>query len=362
MIVVTPAAFEPECLTVFRSNACNLACRYCHASPDSDPGPPIPDGVLADAADLVATSCAGRGIAMTLALLGGGEPLLDRNDAARILGIARERAAVASVPLHTYVATNGVVPEETARWAAAEFDLIGLSCDGPPAVQDVQRPIRGGGPSSPHVERTASVLREGGRPFHVRATVTTDTLGRQSEVVAYATGTLGAAEVRLEPEYASPGGTPGLSPDDADAFCDGFLAARRAGAEIGVPVTTSLMRPAEPHGPHCNVLRGVVNLAPGGIATGCFLESRAEGIDARGVRVGGVNLTTGRFALDSARLAELATACGRVPEECRGCPIEYACSRACPDVCMLVDGSGVPHRGTFRCRVQLRLAAEAVPA
>jgi uncharacterized protein len=299
---------------------------------------------------------------MTLALLGGGEPLLDRDDAARILGITRVRAAAGGVPLKSYVATNGVVPEETARWAAAEFDLVGLSCDGPPAIQDAQRPTRAGGPSSPHVQRTAAALREFGRPFHVRATVTADTLGRQSEIVAYAAGTLGAAEVRLEPVYVSSAGAPRLTPDDADAFCDGFLAARRTGAELGVPVTTSLTRPAEPHGPHCNVLRGVVNLAPEGIATGCFLESRAGGIDARGVRVGGVNPVSGRFALDPARIAVLVTVCGRVPEECRGCHLEHACSRACPDSCMLGNGFGAPHRGTFRCRVQLRLAAEAVPA
>jgi sulfatase maturation enzyme AslB (radical SAM superfamily) len=361
-MAVMSAGFLPECLTVFCSNKCNLACRYCHASPVTAAGPPISDRVLADAADIVAASCARRGVAMTFALLGGGEPLLDRDDAARILGILRERAAAAGVPLRTYVATNGVVPEETARWAAAEFDLIGLSCDGPPAVQDAQRPARGGGPSSPHVERSAAALRESGRPFHVRATVTAESLGMQSDVVAYTAGTLGAAEVRLEPVYANPGATVALTADDADAFCDGFLVARRAGAELGVPVTTSLMRPNEPHGPHCNVLRGVVDLTPDGIATGCFLESRAEGIDARRVRMGGAHPVTGRFELDSARIAELAAACGHVPEECRDCPLEHACSRGCPDICMLGTGSGAPHRGTFRCRAQLRLAAEAVLA
>ncbi len=363
--MTTPAAprrFQPECLTLFVNNACNLACAYCHAAPGAVADPPLPASIIAEAADIVAASCARRSMAMTLALHGGGEPLLDGGEAARLLAIVRERAEKAGARLTTYVATNGVLPEGTARWAAGAFDLIGLSCDGPPDIQDAQRPRRSGGPSSTAVERTAAVLREHGARFHARATVTAATLGRQSEVVMYLAETIRPAEIRLEPAYENPGMTPALGPEDAGAFVAGFSEACRAGASLGVPVTTSLQRPGEPHGPYCNVLRGVVNLVPGGVATGCFLASRPREIVSRGVRVGGPVGPGGRFALDDARIAEMAETCGRVPDECRGCALEHACSRGCPDRCMLSPAPRGRITDTFRCRVQRMLAREVALA
>ena len=352
---------QPECLTVFLNNRCNLACSYCHSGASATQEPALSSEAVAEAARIVARSCAGRGVPMTFVLHGGGEPLLDREDAARALGIVRLQAESAGVALSTYVATNGVLPEATARWAAAEFDLIGLSCDGPPDIQDSQRPRHDGAPTSSTVERTAAILREEGAHFHVRATITSATVTRQRDVVAYVIDVLRPAEVRLEPVYDNPSRMPGLMAEDAHAFVQGFLEARRYGAERGVPVTTSLLRPDEPHGPYCNVLRHVVNLAPGDFATACFVESRAEGARGRGVRIGSLG-TSGRFELDDARVASLIAACGRVPEECVGCPIEHACSRGCPDACAL-DASasdGVRLHDTFRCRAQRWLADELV--
>lgn len=365
------APFAPEGLTLFLNNACALACSYCHAVPGAEPDAPLSDAALASAAQLVAASCLRRGVPMTLALHGGGEPLLDLADAKRVLAIVREAAAGIGVPLRTYVATGGVIPAETVRWAAREFDLIGLSCDGPPDIQDVQRPTRTGSGTSAVVERTAEVLRECGARFHVRATVTAGTIDRQAEVVRYAITRLGPCEVRLEPVYSSALRPSGLTSGHADRFVDGFLAAQRIGTAEGVPVTTSLVRPHELYGPHCNVSRAVVNLAPGDVATGCFLASRALDIDARGVRVGDAGSSDGpgkdaprapgetpAFCLDYDRIAALGAAARERPAECAQCPCVLQCALGCPDVCVLEPGALGRHVGSFRCRAQ-RLLMEA---
>lgn len=371
------APFAPECLTLFLNNACALGCRYCHAAPGAEPDVPLTREALAEAARLVAASCAVIGLPMTIALHGGGEPLFHRPEAERVLGIVREEAARAGVRLRTYVATGGVLSAETARWAAREFDLIGLSCDGPPDIQDAQRPTRSGGPTSSAIERTAALFRAEGARFHVRATITSATLDRQAEIVRYVAARLGPAEVRLEPVYANPGETAGLVPEDAERFVAGFMAARAAGAEAGVRVTTSLVRPDELYGPHCNVLRSVVNLAPGDIATGCFLESRASGIARRGVRVGGpvagaaVAPGSGAasaarpdappaFTLNDARIAELRAAATDRPEACADCICVLQCTLGCPDVCVLEPDALDRQVGSFRCRAQRMLMEELV--
>lgn len=309
----------------------------------------------------MAAACARRGLVFTCVFHGGGEPTLDRSRADAALDVLGAVAWNQGVRLWTYIATNGVMPEERARWVAARFDLVGLSCDGSPDVQERQRPSRDGLPTSPRVERTARILRDAGRPFHARATITQDTIERQPEIAAYLLESLAPVEVRLEPVYDSAAAA-GLGPAAAPRFVEGFLKARRVAADMGVAVTTSLVRPDVLHGRHCNVLRGVVNLVPGDLATGCFLESGEAGLAHRGVLVGSTGSATGLFALDRSQVETMAARCAATPPGCDGCLCYYQCDHGCPDVCAvsLAEGSadGDIIRAGFRCRAH-RLLMEA---
>jgi sulfatase maturation enzyme AslB (radical SAM superfamily) len=357
------ALFSPECLTLFLNNACNLECRYCHAAPGTKPDQPIKEDTIRAASALVAASCAQRRCPFTLAFHGGGEPALERYQADRIIEIAREEAANKGVELRTYIATNGVMSAEQAHWLAGRFDLVGLSCDGPPEVQDRQRPARGGGPTSEYIKRSAEILQRAGKPFHVRATVTRDSIGRQAEIAAYFIAAYAPAEIRLEPVYENAFGGKELSGDDSERFVANFLAATRVGTDRRVPVTTSMTRPAAVYGRYCNVLRHVLNLAPGGIATACFLESRETGIVRRRVRVGGTDGASARFELDQKHIAQLVARCSEIPRKCSGCLCRFQCTYGCPDVCILKappdDPAGADIAGGFRCRAN-RLLGEAL--
>jgi uncharacterized protein len=344
--------FCPECLTLFLNNACNLECRYCHATPGIVPDPSIRDEAIRTACSLVAASCAQRQCLFTLAFHGGGEPSLDRHRVDRIIEIAREEAGKHAVGLRTYIATNGVMSEDRAHWLAGRFDLVGLSCDGPPDVQNRQRPMRAGGPSSDQVRQTAEILGRRGTPFHVRATVTRETIGRQAEITAHLIDMCAPLEIRLEPVYMNPFGGRELHRCDAVGFVAGFLAARQVGAARRIPVTTSLARPATLYGRHCNVLRHVLNLVPGDLASGCFLESREADIIRRGVRVGAVNAESSAFELDQRHIHGLIRQCSEIPSCCGDCLCCFQCTHGCPDVCVLQvpnDAQREEVASGFRC-------------
>lgn len=356
-------AFEPECLTLFLNNACNLSCLYCHAAPGAAPDRPVTDGAIRSAARLVAASCARRRRPFTVAFHGGGEPSLDEARVDRILDVVRAESDSCGVPLRTYIATNGIMPAARARWLAGRFDLVGLSCDGPPDVQDRQRPARDGRPTWVRANRTAGILRQAGRPFHVRATVTKATLDRQPEIVAHILERFAPGEIRIEPVYVNPAMAIELTAADAARFVDGYMGARGLAAAGRVPVTTSLARPAALYGRHCNVLRHVLNLAPGDLVTGCFLESREAGIDARGVRMGALNPASAGVDMDRERLASLALRCSAEPACCRDCLCALQCTHGCPDVCALrppaAPGLEESITGSFRCHAH-RLLMESL--
>jgi coproporphyrinogen III oxidase-like Fe-S oxidoreductase/sulfatase maturation enzyme AslB (radical SAM superfamily) len=352
----------PECLTVHPGTSCNLACGYC---PVNREGPhrsarrsDLDLDVVQQAAARVAQTCAARQVPFQLVVHGGGEPMLHIDLVEEICGLTRRLASEHGLDWHGYVATNGVLDDRASRALAANFDRIGLSCDGPPDIQDANRPRRDGGRSSPMVERTSAILREAGRQIEVRATITPGTMGRQVEIVEYLVERLHASHIRFEPAYRTT--APGFLPRDAVPFAAGFLAAQARAAELSASLDYAGVRLDELHGPHCNTLKSVLQLGPDGRVTSCFLGGDPSPMSRSTL---GWLETDGRLSIDDEGLRAHATRASRIPAFCERCLCRWHCARGCPEVCvadtppecdreMRLSGAF-----QFRCEVNQRLAA-----
>ncbi|MBN1657748.1 MAG: hypothetical protein JXA93_05070 [Anaerolineae bacterium] len=391
--------FRPECLTLYLNQACNLHCTYCYAD-SSAPDPSVPDlstlagaglqpspparpetahrgqggqgqallapvrldlASIESAAHLVAANCHEQGLPFRVGLHGGGEPLIDPGLAEVVLRLLDGVARQYRVQPFYYVATNGVIPEAVAHWLAGRAHLVGLSCDGPPAIHDRQRPARTGGPTLHVVERTARVLRAAGTRFRVRATVTSHSLSSLPEMVDDICRRLGPEEIHVEPVYGGgrSGASCSLTTDHAAAFVVGYLAACDVAQAHGVQLTTSGSRLETIHGPYCHVFRQVLNLVPGGVATACFKEATAAGARSRGVDIGAPNPLTGQFDLDDLRVTDLRTRLSTQAARCDTCLNRGHCAGDCPDVCRLDVAEGDAPEPGFRC-VMLRTLTAAL--
>lgn len=352
--------FAPESLTLYMNNACNLDCIYCHTDPAQRSTERLGLDVIEAAAQVVARSCREKGAPFFAVFHGGGEPVLDRGRVDRALTILEGVAAENEVELFRYVATNGVMPAEKAAWLARRFDLVGLSCDGPPDVQNVQRPHLDGRETAHTVEQTGRILADVGCPFHIRTTITADTLHLQAEIADYVCQTFAPDEIRFEPVYL--GGRAdapvGLTVDQSAAFVVHFLEARAVARRQGVLLAFSGTRPDAFHGPYCHVFRHTLNLVPGGVATACFKITETDQALEKGVVIGGMDSETGRFVVDRARVQALSRELSRVPPRCIRCFNRYHCARDCPDRCSLDGAPEVPPG--FRCLAQKALAFATV--
>jgi sulfatase maturation enzyme AslB (radical SAM superfamily) len=347
--------FRPECLTLYMNNECNLDCAYCYADPSREPAVRLDMEAISAAARVVAESCQRKGRRFYSVFHGGGEPTLHSQRVEQALALLDTAAEARGVELFRYVATNGVMSEEKAGWLARRFDLVGLSCDGPPDIQNSQRPRWGGGWTSQIVERTGRVLRQEGCRIHVRTTITPATLSRQAEIADYVCTQFAPEEIHVEPVYCGgkTSAAAGLHAHHAGAFVAHFLEARHVARRHGILLTCSGSRPNETHGPYCNIFRQTLNLVPGGVATACFKITRGARADERGATIGALNLETGRFELDAAQVQDLRRRLSIIPAECADCFNRYHCVRECPDRCPL-DGSDRrvrPPEPGFRCRV-----------
>jgi sulfatase maturation enzyme AslB (radical SAM superfamily) len=347
--------FAPECLTLYLNNECHLHCTYCYADPSPLPKARLALVIIAAAAERVAESCRKNGRPFYVVFHGGGEPTLHPDRVDRILETLDAVAHAHDVPSTRYVATNGVLSESRARWLAHRFDRVGLSCDGPPVIQDRQRPLQDGGGSAQFVERTARILREEGCPFHVRATITPHTMHRQAEIANYVCQQLSPQEIHLEPVYL--GGradaAQGFDARQAGEFVGHWVQAQEMARQHGIPLTTSGSRPGSLHGPYCNVFRSVLNLVPGGLATACFKTTSASQALDTGTAIGCLDVHSGRFEIDRRRIQTLRRQLGVLPAACSDCLNRYHCVRGCPDRCPLESGGAqrdnLPE--SFRCRM-----------
>lgn len=273
----------------------------------------------------------------------------------RLVTATRRLAAQANVAWQGHLATNGLLSPSLAHRVARWFDTIGLSCDGPAAIQDQQRPRRDGRPTSHAVATTARIFAEMGVRFSLRTTITPASIERQAEIAEFLCETFAADTIYFEPAYRLPNqGDPYFTPVDAPRFAEYFLAAEDVAHACGKRLIFAGVRLDELHGPYCDVLRDSLHLTPDGRAVSCFFTIDGRHADSLPKVIGHFDTNTGTFILDERHIAEHRRQAAALPATCRACLCAYHCARGCPEQCALMDH---PVRElSFRCLLHRHLA------
>ena len=327
-----PENFRPTCLTAYTSLACDLNCVYCFAKQAHDYEMVLDMDWLFEQAAEVIENCRAVEKPFTVVFHGGGEPSLDER-LPFIFETLKKKSTDAGVPFRSYIATNGVMSAEKARWIAENIDEIGLSVDGPAEIQNAQRPLKNGEGSAPYVESTADILNEYGKQWTARVTILPENYQAMTEIADYLIKNLHACEVHIEPVYSREDPP---DPDLADVFCAAFLEAKK---QFGSRLSFSGSRISEIHGRYCQIFRQTLHLVPPRGCSACFaLSSQAEAEKEW-------------LLLEDALDADLSAE----DPACRECFNRFHCARGCPDVCPALTAEP-RDAGSFRCRVSRALA------
>ncbi len=340
--------YTPECLTVYLSNYCNLNCQYCYSKTDprmlAQSGrtslPVISLSKIKQAAEIVAENCKKNNKKFHLVIHGGGEPTLHWATLKKTVKITKHVASQHGIAWFGYIATHGVLTQTKARWVAANFSQVGLSCDGPPDIQDVQRPKFNDSSTSDTVERAAEILCSGNATLSVRATITLESYHRQIDIVEYFVKQLGANEIRFEPSYEKNE----FTIQHVSSFVDHYINARQRAEELNCHLQMSGMRLDEFHGPFCNIQKNVLQISPDGFVSACFYNIRGHEDQ---LVIG--EIIDGTIEFNDARISQLQHQLD-LPVECQDCINIYHCSRNCPEVCP-IDNINEQWQGGFRCLV-----------
>lgn len=346
--------FEPECLTLYLSDKCNLDCNYCYSKQTFLKKKKLKESIinLEDiqiAAEFVAKNCYQKEKPFVLVFHGGGEPTLFLDLIKKIFNRVYLILDRYNLPIFSYIATNGIMSKDEVRWLADNFCQIGISCDGPPDIQDLQRKMESGDRSSEILINTVNILNRKKADFIIRSTITPTTYKKQVEIVDYFINVFKAKQIRFEPVYGNVNEHK-FDKTDANEFVENFLNAKKRAEDLGANLSISGVRPEEIHGPYCNILKNVLQLSPEGYASACFLHAPKTENDF--FNIGSVNRVKNVFEPDKKKIKSLKKKVQKIPTECKACINKYHCARNCPDICYLNDYYSDQN---FRCLIQKKI-------
>jgi len=328
----TPASRPVIAMALFLTQSCNLRCVYCYGAGGEYGGRGVmSEGTSRAAVDwLLDGSLDAEKVDISFF---GGEPLLNFPLLQQVVTYAHEQAAARGKEVGFTVTTNGALLSHAviAFLEEERIDLL-ISFDGPPEVQDRQRPFKNGRGSYDRVFGNVQRLRKVFPRLTARATVCRDgdpfAISRGVEEAGFATCVLSpASPVILRGEH----------PDDAAArgeAAERMLAYRRTQmASLFAAVAERSLDPTSPPA-GLTLLAGLADGRQRHMACGV-------GRGLRAVAVNGDVYPCHRFVgLEEARLGHLRDdRAGEINDYhravvenlpvCRSCWARYFCGGGC---------------------------------
>jgi len=191
---------KKEMISIFVTTKCNLNCDYCFTNKNT--------GVHKH--QTIDINFVKKGIddyfkteyLRHVRFFGAGEPTTEFLLIKEICNYAKEK----SNNIATFeIQTNGVFNEEIAFWIGNNIDIVWISCDGTPEIQNQHRPCLDGKKSSTIIEKNIQLIKNSGSSMvGIRATITNENMFKQKEIIDYFKN-LGINNIWVDPIFPTVG-------------------------------------------------------------------------------------------------------------------------------------------------------------
>lgn len=309
-------------LTLILNRDCNMGCEYCFAQ-GGQFKETIKESYIKAAIDQVVN---GQTQELLLTFFGG-EPTMCPDK----IAYAVEEAEKKRIPTIFAISTNGVMPKKTLDYLISKNFAFNLSMDGPPNIQNAQRPMIDGRPSSSYVEKTIDRLVESGSSFKVRATITNKSVRSMPKIVEYL-ASKGVKYVHLEAVNISGRAEEKriMRPDPyefVEQFKNACGVAKQSGVSILNGIYTNLISPSI-HS--CSATTGgKLIITPEGNVSRCYEVQDKRHPYSEKFIVGKYNESARTFDLDIAKAVKLCDRSAETSQKCNECFAKYICSGGC---------------------------------
>lgn len=220
------AHYKKEMISVLVTTKCNLNCDYCYTNKNQNEhkGQTISLEFVKKGIDDYFEKKYMRHVRF----FGAGEPTVEFDLIKKIHKYALEKGGDA---VTFEIQTNGAFSDAVAIWLKNNINIIWISCDGTPEIQDMHRPFL----KKDDKRKTSEVIEKNIHILHgadskafvgIRATITLENIYKQKEMIDYFWG-LGIRDIWVDPIFPSVGATTATSDNRFDTmmFAKEFLQA-----------------------------------------------------------------------------------------------------------------------------------------
>ena len=335
------ARYKPNEVTLFLTTACNLRCVYCYARAGEAVGERMTMETAKRGIDYVVGNALDLGLGwFGLNYHGGGEPTINHAVLLESHAYASSLAAQHALKLQSSIATNGVLSPRIRDWMIAHLDGASVSLDGPPALNDLNRPTVNGLGSGARVMETLRAFDEVDFKYGVRITITARTVREMPEIVRTILERSHPVKLQIEPVYDIGRGQRADLHVESEAFLQGYLESWEIARAHRVPLDYSSARIDTLTSRFCRAYGEGFSVTPKGNVSGCF-EVYDETADfAEDVIFGSFDEVAGSYSFDDAKLAKLRAHDVMSQSWCDGCFARWHCSGDCPNKTRHASGGG----------------------
>lgn len=348
--------FQPTVCVLFLTNQCNLRCIYCYAN-GGDNHPEMMAVSMARAAiDKVCHNALNQKLKRySLCFHGGGEPTM----AWPLLKSCVEYARQKELPAEINLTSNGIWNEGQRSWLLDNIDEISLSFDGLPQIQDKQRPLRVGGPSSQMVMETIRELERRNKSYGIRVTVTDYSINRLSDIVTFLCQETGAHAFQIEPAFNH--GRARLGKQallQNESFAEAFMAGYDIAQQHNRQMYYSGSRPRLLTNRFCEAFSKALIVGPDGFITACYEVCSKEHELSR-VFIFGAMGQEGTISLNGQVRESFLAHISERKKTCRDCFCYFHCAGDCPSKTFTLEPHGHLQHGS-RCDLNRTITKELI--
>ncbi len=319
-----------DSVVLFLTNECNLRCKYCYASSGEYPVKRMESETAMAAIDMIFRSIKENSLKhASLGFHGGGEPSLNWPLLTESVEYFKKLALQNNVSYDISGAFNGVWSSRAREYIIGNFTDLSISFDGPPEVQNLNRPAKGGGESFSGVSETLKELDRAGFRYGIRLTVTEETVHTLYNSVSFICDNFRPYKIQVEPAFEEGRAVVNNSIlSSQDDFISQFIRSYRYAAEKNIEVFYSGARQGIITQRFClAACRALVITADGDVTT-CFESFGKEHPDS-GLFFVGRYSGNGKFIIENDKLQRHYSRTVYNIKHCSECFCKWHCAGDC---------------------------------
>ncbi|MFH1842738.1 MAG: radical SAM protein [bacterium] len=321
---------KPRRTMLLLSERCNLQCQYCYGQALTE-GAVMPLEIARATADfLFANALDDPRPLVDIGFHGGGEPTTNWPVLQGVMEYAEQRGRRENVRLMSSICTNAIMSAEKARWLGEHIRNLTISIDGPPDIQNRQRPLASGGPSYDRAAATIDILDELRVRYAFRVTATELSQHRLDEVYDHLTSRFNPTAVCIEPLYVCGRcHSTRCQPPAREVFVDAIKGLTSRTFAKGPQIQYSGGRLPYLGSAFCGASGDNFFITPTGDVTSCVEVSSRDNPKAGTFIYGRYDRDREEFSFDEQKYSRLVNLRVEEFESCRDCFARWHCAGDC---------------------------------